>query len=374
MAAPLPDNKPHHHHQQGITMMTYADAGVSIDAGNQLVKRIKAAAASTKRPGADADLGGFGGVIDLDAAGFPGAPKLVQATDGVGTKLKVAFAMKKHDTVGIDLVAMNVNDLVVQGAEPISFLDYFACGKLQIDVAAEFVEGVARGCREAGCALVGGETAEMPDMYSAGEYDAAGTATGVVRYDQKLLPDKQAMVAGDVLLGLASSGIHSNGFSLVRKILENQQLGFHDQAPWEKKGITTIGESLLTPTRIYVKSCLELVRKDLVKGMAHITGGGLLENVPRMLPDSLAAQIDVSTWEVPAVFQWLRTAGNVDAMEFARVWNGGIGMVLVISAANVDEATSLLEAAGEKVFRIGVLVKKTGEEEDCILENLERWG
>lgn len=350
--------------------MTYAGAGVSIDAGNELVKRIKAAAASTKRPGANADLGGFGGVIDLQAAGFDKAPKLVQATDGVGTKLKIAFAMNKHDTVGIDLVAMNVNDLVVQGAEPISFLDYFACGKLNVDTAASFVEGVANGCREAGCALVGGETAEMPDMYKADEYDAAGTATGVVQHDQKLLPDKHTMVDGDVLLGLASSGIHSNGFSLVRKILDKKKLTYQDQAPWAK-GIT-IGESLLTPTRIYVKPCLGLVRKGLVKGMAHITGGGLIENVPRMLPDSLTAQIDVSTWEVPEVFQWLKTAGNVDAMEVARVWNAGIGMVIITSAARVDEAESLLEAAGEKVLRIGVLVKKS--EEECILKNLGRWG
>lgn len=350
--------------------MTYAGAGVSIDAGNELVKRIKAAAASTKRPGADADLGGFGGAIDLQAAGFDKAPKLVQATDGVGTKLKIAFAMNKHDTVGIDLVAMNVNDLVVQGAEPISFLDYFACGKLDVDTAASFVEGVAKGCREAGCALVGGETAEMPGMYRADEYDASGTATGAVRHDQKLLPDKQAMVDGDVLLGLASSGMHSNGFSLVRKILEKEELTFQDQAPWDKS--TTVGGSLLTPTRIYVKPCLKLVGKGLVKGMAHITGGGLIENVPRMLPDTLAAKVDVSTWEVPAVFQWLRRAGNVDAMEVARVWNAGIGMVLVIPANQVDEARFLLEAAGEKVFQIGVLVKKTGE--DCVLKNLERWG
>lgn len=350
--------------------MTYAGAGVSIDAGNKFVKRIKAAAASTKRPGADADLGGFGGAIDLQAAGFDKAPKLVQATDGVGTKLKVAFAMKKHDTVGIDLVAMNVNDLVVQGAEPISFLDYFACGKLDVNIAVSFVEGVATGCREARCALVGGETAEMPDMYTAGEYDAAGTATGAVRHDQKLLPDKEAMTDGDVLLGLASSGMHSNGFSLVRKILEKEELSFHDQAPWNTS--TSIGESLLIPTRIYVRSCLKLVEKGLVKGMAHITGGGLIENVPRMLPHSLAAIIDVSTWEVPALFQWLRKAGNVDVMEFARVWNVGIGMVLVVPAVQVDLAKSLLEAAGETVFQMGVLGENTGA--DCVLKNFERWG
>lgn len=349
--------------------LTYAGSGVNIDAGNELVQRIKAAAASTKRPGANAALGGFGGVIDLQAAGFSSAPKLVQATDGVGTKLKIAFAMNKHDTVGIDLVAMNVNDLVVQGAEPLSFLDYYACGKLNVNTAAAFVEGVAAGCREAGCALVGGETAEMPGMYSAGEYDAAGTATGAIQHDQKLLPDKDAMVAGDVLLGLASSGLHSNGFSLVRKILENEKLTFHDQAPWDKD--TTIGLSLLTPTRIYVKTCLKLARKGLVKGMAHITGGGLVENVPRMLPDTLAAEIDVSSWEVPAVFKWLRKAGNVDVLEVARVWNAGIGMVLVVPKAKVDEALSVLGSGGEKGFQIGLLKKKT--ESSCVLENLESW-
>ena len=350
--------------------MTYAGAGVSIEAGNQLVKRIKAAAASTRRPGADADLGGFGGAIDLQAAGFDRAPKLVQATDGVGTKLKIAFAMNKHDTVGIDLVAMNVNDLVVQGAEPITFLDYFACGRLDVDTAASFVEGVAAGCREAGCALVGGETAEMPGMYSKGEYDAAGTATGAVRHDQTLLPDKAGMVVGDVLLGLASNGLHSNGFSLVRQILEKEKLGLQDPAPWDPR--TTIGESLLIPTRIYVKSCLELVRKGLVKGMAHITGGGLTENIPRMLPSSLAAEVDVNTWDLPSIFRWLSRAGNVDAREVVRVWNTGIGMVLVVSAALADEATSELQAAGEKVFRIGRLQEKSGAE--CIMQNLDTRG
>ena len=349
--------------------MTYAAAGVNIDAGNELVRRIKAAVATTRRPGADAEIGGFGGAIDLEAAGYDRAPILVQAIDGVGTKLKIAFAMDKHDTVGIDLVAMNVNDLVVQGAEPISFLDYYACGKLDVDTAASFVEGVAKGCKQAGCALVGGETAEMPDMYKAGEYDAAGKATGAVKQGQKLLPDKQAMVEGDVLLGLASSGVHSNGFSLVRRILEKDKLTFHDQAPWDQS--TTIGASLLTPTRIYVKPCLELTKKGLVKGMAHITGGGLLDNIPRMLPDSLAAEVDVGTWEVPAVLTWLKKSGNVADMEFARVWNTGIGMVLVVSAAKVEEAKSVLDAAGEKAFQIGVLIKRSGE--GCILKGLDAW-
>lgn len=349
--------------------MTYAGAGVSIDAGNDLVKRIKAAVATTKRPGADATLGGFGGIIDLQAAGYDKAPILVQATDGVGTKLKIAFAMNKHDTVGIDLVAMNVNDLVVQGAEPLTFLDYFACGKLDVHTAASFVEGVVEGCKQAGCALIGGETAEMPSIYSEGEYDAAGTATGAVRHGDKFLPDRESMVEGDVLLGLQSSGVHSNGFSLVRKILEKESLAFKDQAPWDPS--TTVGESLLTPTRIYVKPCLELYRKGLVKGMAHITGGGLLENIPRMLPNSLASEIDVSTWEVPAVFKWLKKAGNIAPIEMARVFNSGIGMVLVIPAEKVEEATSVLQTGGERVVRIGVLGKRSRKE--CILKHLDSW-
>ncbi|KAI0443005.1 phosphoribosylformylglycinamidine cycl [Xylaria telfairii] len=349
--------------------MTYAEAGVSIDAGNDLVKRIKTAVASTRRPGADAQIGGFGGILDLQAAGYEKAPLLVQATDGVGTKLKIAFAINKHDTVGIDLVAMNVNDLVVQGAEPLSFLDYFACGKLDVETAATFVEGVAKGCQESGCALIGGETAEMPGMYADGEYDAAGLATGAVAQGQRLLPYKDAMVVGDVLLGLQSNGVHSNGFSLVRKILEKHNLTFHDPAPWDNG--KNIGESLLVPTRIYVKPCLELSRKGLVKGMAHITGGGLLENVPRMLPESLAAEIDVKSWEVPEVFKWLKRAGNISNLEFARVWNTGIGMVLVVSSANVDEAMSRLRAAGEKVTPIGTLKDNAGER--CELQGLDTW-
>lgn len=351
--------------------MTYADAGVSIDSGNELVRRIKAAVATTKRPGADASIGGFGGVIDLQAAGFDKAPILVQAIDGVGTKLKIAFAMNKHDTVGIDLVAMNVNDLVVQGAEPISFLDYFACGKLDVETAASFVEGVAKGCKESGCALVGGETAEMPGMYSEGEYDAAGKATGAIAQGQKLLPDKQAMKEGDVLLGLSSSGVHSNGFSLVRKILEKHNLTFKDAAPWEGNGSITVGESLLTPTRIYVKPCLEVTKRDLVKGMAHITGGGLIENIPRMLPDTLAAEVDISTWTVPPVLRWMKEAGNMASTEFARVFNTGIGMVLVVSADKVEEAKSILETSGETVSQIGTLKKKVGE--DCVLKSLDKW-
>ena len=265
--------------------LTYASAGVSISAGNQLVQRIKAAVASTARPGTDAEIGGFGGPFDLHAAGYEQAPILIQAIDGVGTKLKIAAATGIHSTVGIDLVAMNVNDIVVQGAEPLSFLDYYGCGRLDVAVAAQFVEGVANGCKMAGCALVGGETAEMPGFYLDGEYDVAGQATGAVPRGRRLLPDKDGMIEGDVLLGLASSGPHSNGYSLIRKILVREGLTWEEEAPWEKnadtgKG-TSVGNSLLTPTRIYVKACLALVRAGMAKGMAHITGGGLIENIPR---------------------------------------------------------------------------------------------
>ena len=265
--------------------LTYASAGVSISAGNQLVQRIKAAVASTARPGTDAEIGGFGGPFDLHAAGYEQAPMLVQAIDGVGTKLKIAVATGIHSTVGIDLVAMNVNDLVVQGAEPLSFLDYYGCGQLDVTVAAQFVEGVAEGCKMAGCALVGGETAEMPGFYQDGEYDVAGQATGAVPRGRRLLPDKEEMVDGDVLLGLASNGPHSNGYSLIRKIVEREGLTWGEVAPWEKDAgedkRMPVGESLLTPTRIYVKACLALVGAGLAKGMAHITGGGLIENIPR---------------------------------------------------------------------------------------------
>ena len=261
--------------------LTYASAGVSIDAGNLLVQRIKAAVASTARPGTDAQIGGFGGSFDLHAAGYEQAPVLIQAMDGVGTKLKIAVSTDNHSTVGVDLVAMNVNDLVVQGAEPLSFLDYFGCGRLDVAVASQFVEGVAKGCKMAGCALVGGETAEMPGFYEDGEYDVAGQATGAISRGRRLLPDKDGMVEGDVLLGLASSGPHSNGYSLIRKIVEREGLRWEEVAPWEKETGMSVGESLLTPTRIYVKACLSLVRAGVVKGMAHITGGGLTENIPR---------------------------------------------------------------------------------------------
>lgn len=349
--------------------MTYADAGVSIDAGNELVRSIKAAVKSTRRPGADAEIGGFGGALDLAAAGYKEAPIIIQAIDGIGTKLKIAFAMNDFSTVGIDLVAMNVNDLVVQGAEPLTFMDYYACSTLNIPDAVSFVEGVARGCREAGCALVGGETAEMPGMYQDNEFDAGGAATGAIKRGQKILPDKAAMKEGDVLLGLSSNGVHSNGFSLVRKIIERRGLQFTDNAPWDSS--KTVGESLLTPTRIYVKPLLAAVEKDLLLGMAHITGGGLEDNIPRMLPKHLAAEVDASAWTVPAVLLWLKQAGNVSSREFARTWNTGLGMVIVVQESLVVEATKALENAGEKVHRVGRLVTK--KDEEVILRNFEHW-
>jgi homoserine kinase len=349
--------------------MTYADAGVSIDAGNELVQAIKAAVASTRRPGADAEIGGFGGALDLAAAGYSEPPLLIQAIDGVGTKLKIAFAMDDFSTVGIDLVAMNVNDLVVQGAEPLTFMDYYGCSKLDVSDAKRFIEGVARGCREAGCALVGGETAEMPGMYQGKEFDAAGAATGAIRKGRKVLPIKDAMQEGDVLLGLRSNGVHSNGFSLVRKVIERAGLAWTDAAPWDSS--QTIGASLLTPTRIYVKPLMAAVAEDLILGMAHITGGGLEDNVPRMLPKHLAAEVDVSSWRVPPVLTWLKKAGNVSNREFARTWNTGLGMVLAVKEQSVQKTMNILSQAGEQPVRIGRLIKNEGE--GVVLQNLEHW-
>lgn len=349
--------------------MTYADAGVSIEAGNELVQAIKAAVASTRRPGADAEIGGFGGALDLAAAGYTEPPILIQAIDGVGTKLKIAFAMDDFSTVGIDLVAMNVNDLVVQGAEPLTFMDYYACSKLVIQDAVRFVESVAEGCKQAGCALVGGETAEMPGMYQGKEFDAGGAATGAIKRGQKVLPDKESMKEGDVLIGLPSSGVHSNGFSLVRRVIEKHGLSFGQTAPWD--GSQTVGRSLLTPTRIYVKPLLAAVQKDLLLGMAHITGGGLEDNIPRMLPKHLGAELDVSSWEVPGVLKWLKQAGNISHKEFARTWNTGLGMVIVVQQRNVDAAIDVLQGAGEKPVRIGRLVKRG--EEAVVLQGLAHW-
>ncbi|KAL2315000.1 Bifunctional purine biosynthetic protein ADE1 [Schizosaccharomyces pombe] len=350
-------------------ILTYENSGVSVDNGNEFVQRIKDLVKSTRRPGADADIGGFGGIFDLKQAGW-NDPLLVSATDGVGSKLLIALSLNKHDTVGIDLVAMNVNDLVVQGAEPLIFLDYFATGSLDLKVSTSFVEGVVKGCKQAGCALVGGETSEMPGLYHDGHYDANGTSVGAVSRDD-ILPKPESFSKGDILLGLASDGVHSNGYSLVRKIVEYSDLEYTSVCPWDKN--VRLGDSLLIPTRIYVKPLLHVIRKNLVKGMAHITGGGLVENVPRMLPSHLNAIIDVDTWEVPEVFKWLKDAGNVPVSDMARTFNMGIGMVVAVASEDAEETMKELTSVGETVYRIGQLVDKESSSERCHLVNLNKW-
>ena len=328
--------------------LNYKEAGVDIDAGNELVNRIKPFAKATKRIGADSDLGGFGALFDLKKCNFRD-PILVSSTDGVGTKLRVAIEVGKHDTIGIDLVAMSVNDLVVQGAEPLFFLDYFACSKLDVEVASQVVKGIADGCKLAGCALIGGETAEMPGMYEAGDYDLAGFAVGAVERDS-ILPRETK--AGDVLIGLKSSGVHSNGYSLARFILQKNSLKFSDKA-FDGK---TIGEALLEPTKIYVKSCLEAVKTNKVKALSHITGGGLTENLPRVLSKNTTPKIDYSSWNRPEIFNFLQKLGNVTEEEMHRTFNCGIGMVLVVAKGDEDEVKNVLQKAGEEVFVIGELV------------------
>ncbi|KAI9595977.1 phosphoribosylformylglycinamidine cyclo-ligase [Syncephalis fuscata] len=340
--------------------ITYAAAGVSIDNGNQLVEEIKAMVRSTRRPGADSEIGGFGGLFDLKAAGFRD-PVLVSGTDGVGTKLKVAHMSNIHDTVGIDLVAMSVNDLVVQGAEPLLFLDYFACGRLDVQVTRDVVAGVVEGCRQAGCALVGGETAEMPGLYEGGDYDVAGFSVGAVERDQ-VLPRLQDMQAGDRLIGLASSGLHSNGFSLVRRVVDQAGLDYTSTTiPFDHDATTeqTLGRALLRPTRIYIKSLLPAIRANLLKGMSHITGGGLPENLPRVLPKHLSAKIDVNSWPLPSIFAWLRKTGPIAPAELARTFNCGIGMVLVVGAEHVDAVIAMMRDGGETVYDLGELCDRT---------------
>lgn len=327
--------------------LTYADAGVSIDAGNALVKAIGPMARSTARSGADAELGGFGGLFDLKAAGYDD-PLLVAANDGVGTKLKLAIETGRHDGVGIDLVAMCANDLIVQGAEPLFFLDYYATGKLDDEVAAAVVASIAEGCRRAGCALIGGETAEMPGMYTDGDYDLAGFCVGAVDRDKVLTG--ASVQPGDLILGLASSGVHSNGFSLVRKIIEKNQWDLEKVFP--NLG-TPLKDALLEPTRIYVRSLLPLARRRKIKGLAHITGGGLLENIPRVLPDGYHAMVDAGRWELPPIFAVLQEGGRIAPEEMARTFNCGIGMAVIVAAAEADSVSSALEGAGETVFEIG---------------------
>lgn len=349
------------------TGITYAQAGVDVDEGNRFVEQIKASVRSTKRPGADAEIGGFGGIFDLKAAGYQDA-LLVGATDGVGTKLIIAQSTGIHNTVGIDLVAMSVNDLIVQGAEPLFFLDYFACGKLDSKTAADFVSGVAEGCVQSACALIGGETAEMPGLYSEGDYDCNGTCVGAVERT-KVLPNLDAFAPGDVILGLASSGVHSNGFSLIRKILEVSNLSYSDKAPWTSEN-KTVGESLLTPTRIYVKSLLPVIKKDLILGLANITGGGLIENVPRVLPKHLNANIDVTSYQVPELFKWFANAGKVPVADLGKTLNMGIGMIAIVKPENVAAVTEELTKGGEAVFEIGKL--EAGEQK-CVLTNIDNW-
>ncbi|MBX9464764.1 MAG: phosphoribosylformylglycinamidine cyclo-ligase [Aquamicrobium sp.] len=334
--------------------LTYADAGVDIDAGNALVEKIKPMVRSTRRPGADGEIGGFGGLFDLKAAGFSD-PILIAANDGVGTKLKVAIEAGRHDTVGIDLVAMCVNDLVVQGAEPLFFLDYFATGKLDPDQGAAIVSGIAEGCRQAGCALIGGETAEMPGMYSEGDYDLAGFAVGAAERGQLLPTDD--IVEGDIVLGLASSGVHSNGYSLVRRIVASSGIGWDDKAPFD--GYRSLGEALLTPTRIYVKSVLAAIRSTHgIKALAHITGGGFPENIPRVLPKDFAAELDLDAIDVPPVFSWLAKTGGVAPTEMMRTFNCGIGMVMVVAAGQAAQVAAVLAQQGEEVTTIGRIMPR----------------
>ena len=337
--------------------LTYRDAGVDIDAGAALVERIKPAAASTLRPGVLGGLGGFGALFDLKAAGFRD-PVIVATTDGVGTKLKIAIETGQHRSIGIDLVAMCVNDLIVQGAEPLMFLDYFATGSLDVDAAAQVIEGIAEGCRMSGAALVGGETAEMPGLYRRGDYDLAGFAIGAAERG-RLLP-RADLSPADVLLGLASSGLHSNGFSLARRVVEAGGLGWSDSAPFEPAA--SLGDAMLQPTRIYVRACLDAIRATGgVKALAHITGGGLVENLPRVLSGDVAAEIDLAAIPVPPVFCWLARSGPITEDEMLRTFNCGIGMVLVIEAAEASAVRAILERSGDTVIELGTLVGREGE-------------
>ncbi|ESK98093.1 phosphoribosylformylglycinamidine cyclo-ligase [Moniliophthora roreri MCA 2997] len=352
--------------QTGVTQgLTYAQAGVSVDAGNSLVEAIKPFVRATRRRGADAEIGGFGGVFDLKATGYKD-PVLVSGTDGVGTKLRVAVDIGIHDTVGIDLVAMSVNDLLVQGAEPLYFLDYYGCSKLEVSVATQVIKGIAEGCRQANCALIGGETAEMPGMYQLGDYDLAGFAVGAVERNQ-ILP-KSDIVPGDVLLGITSSGLHSNGFSLVRKIVSASGLSYLSPCPWNSQ--MTLGRALLEPTRIYIKQVLPAAQAGLIKGMSHITGGGFVENIPRVLPKGTGCFVDASTWELPPVFKFLMKHGGVEPLEMARTFNNGIGMVVIVSKENIGATIRTLKDAGSAdVYQIGEVTQKDG----VVMNNVHVW-
>lgn len=334
--------------------LSYRDAGVDIDAGDSLVEKIKPFAKRTMRPEVLGDLGGFGALVEISKKYRQ--PVLVSGTDGVGTKLKVAFEWDQHDTVGIDLVAMSVNDILVQGAEPLFFLDYFACGKLDVERAAAVIKGIASGCEQSGCALIGGETAEMPGMYPDGEYDLAGFAVGVVEKEQVI--NGRSIAAGDIVLGLASNGIHSNGYSLVRKIIERARPEL--DAPFADG--QTLRQAIIAPTRLYVKPILAALKQFTIKGMAHITGGGISENVPRILPENTVAAIDAQSWPLPKLFQWLQQAGQVDSQEMYRTFNCGIGMVLVVNAADAAAVQQFLQQQGETVYEIGVIRSRQSDE------------
>jgi phosphoribosylformylglycinamidine cyclo-ligase len=340
------------------TSLSYKDAGVDIDAGNELVKRIKPIAKRTRRPEVLGGIGGFGALCELPSKYKQ--PVLVSGTDGVGTKLRLAMELGIHDSIGIDLVAMCVNDLIVAGAEPLFFLDYYATGKLNVDIATQVVEGIGQGCELAGCALVGGETAEMPGMYEGEDYDLAGFCVGVV--EKTGIIDGSKVKAGNVLLGLASSGPHSNGYSLIRKILAVSKADINLAC-----GDTTLAKALIAPTRIYVKNLLSLIENCNVTSLAHITGGGLYENIPRVLPENTKAVIDLASWQLPPVFQWLQKAGNVEAREMYRTFNCGIGMVIAIDAADADKAMAQLTAAGEQVYKLGHIAAATTDEEQVEL-------
>jgi phosphoribosylformylglycinamidine cyclo-ligase len=356
---------PPHTHPANEHVGAYKAAGVDIDAGNALVKAIAPLARASARAGTTASLGGFGALFDPRAAGFTD-PILVATTDGVGTKLKIAIATGRHDTIGIDLVAMSVNDLIVQGAEPLFFLDYFATGKLDVDTARRVVAGIAEGCRIAGCALIGGETAEMPGLYAEGDYDLAGFAVGAVERGQTI--DGAGIVAGDVVLGLPSSGIHSNGYSLVRKLVTDSGLDWGDPAPFDPA--RSLGEALLEPTIIYVQPCLALVRAGLAKGFAHITGGGLTENIPRVLPQGLGVALAADSWTLPPSMGWMARVGGLPAAELARTFNCGIGMVAVVSPDAVDAALALL---GANARAIGVVTQADGEHRVEIAGTDQAW-
>ena len=334
--------------------LSYRDAGVDIAAGDQLVENIKPYAKRTLRPDVLSGIGGFGGLVEISKKYRE--PVLVSGTDGVGTKLKLAFALNRHDTVGIDLVAMSVNDILVQGAEPLFFLDYYSCGKLDVDAATEVIKGIAAGCEQAGCALIGGETAEMPGMYPDGEYDLAGFAVGVV--EKSNIISGADIKAGDVVLGLASNGAHSNGYSLVRKIIERSKPDLNAKFDGER----TLADCIMAPTRIYVKPLLGLMQSIKIKGMAHITGGGLLENVPRVLPTNVIAVLDGKSWHTPKLFDWLREQGNVAQQEMYRTFNCGIGMVVIVAKDQADAALSQLKNTGENVSVIGVIQTRVGDE------------